>query len=221
MNISRLSIAATRRVSLIRDTTPMAHHHPLMQQSRFNAEHQENRRARLDAKNEMSYSLRREAQDLTKAMETQVEEAVVANDDIPKKYKEFIITHIGTMDGVDEKLDNPKEVTRSEAFAIAENDLFDICFIKNVGGKAECRLRYLKLYTRRQVSIKTKGAIAGIQKKLKNIHMKTPEGEENVKLRSIINPHDLARKVSDVVKFVEAGKIVRLSTRYIWGLFFF
>eukprot|EP01061_Rhynchopus_euleeides_P036465 TRINITY_DN6146_c0_g1_i1.p1 TRINITY_DN6146_c0_g1~~TRINITY_DN6146_c0_g1_i1.p1 ORF type:complete len:259 (+),score=75.35 TRINITY_DN6146_c0_g1_i1:329-1105(+) len=149
---------------------------------------------------------------LLKEVTHRVEQGIVANTDIPQKYKEFVITHVGSIDGVDEELpEGPVILTRTEAFAYADRDGHDLCYVRDtVQGQAECRLRYLKTWLRREVAAQSQKKRNKIEKKLKNTYLKQPEGVVTIPFRSTIEHLDLSHKVSDIVSALKEGKTVKI-----------
>ena len=174
---------------------------------------QDKRNAKAMAKRD----LMRQAKDNMQIVEDNVQQKIVANRDIPKKYTAIVVTHIGSMDGVDEEEPEPRLLTRKEAFALAERDNFDVCFIKEGDNPhtAECRLRYLKLWLRAQVRTQTLAGRKTIEEKLRDQDRRVPISEEVILLRSVTDSQSIATKANEAVLCIKRGKNARIHLKYV------
>eukprot|EP01059_Diplonema_ambulator_P003290 TRINITY_DN12971_c0_g1_i1.p1 TRINITY_DN12971_c0_g1~~TRINITY_DN12971_c0_g1_i1.p1 ORF type:complete len:246 (+),score=47.45 TRINITY_DN12971_c0_g1_i1:54-791(+) len=171
-------------------------------------------RAISDKRADVRTQLMREAKDLYKGAMHSVESELKVNEDIPKNYTEFVITHIGSMDGEDIEESTPKRLSRKEAFALAARDGYDVCFIeRGPEGEAICRLRYLKMYTRRQTHLSTLDQRADIQRRLRDSATKFPSTEHVVTFKASIGQKEVRKKGMEAITALQSGKKARIIIR--------
>ena len=157
-------------------------------------------------------------QDAVKDAEENLKASIVSNELIPSRYTSMLITHVGTMDGEDEELNEPKSLSRSEALKFAELDGHDLCFIEvNEKGEAVCRLRYLKMYVRKRVLSETLEIRKKASTELSDAHSRTPSSERQIQFRPQIDKRGVHMKVSQGLQYLKEGLNVRIVCKLFSG----
>eukprot|EP01063_Lacrimia_lanifica_P004299 TRINITY_DN1239_c0_g1_i2.p1 TRINITY_DN1239_c0_g1~~TRINITY_DN1239_c0_g1_i2.p1 ORF type:complete len:265 (+),score=89.65 TRINITY_DN1239_c0_g1_i2:49-843(+) len=155
---------------------------------------------------------------LVKDAEERVTKELVMGKDIPKRYTRCVVTHIGDMDGVDVEEEEPKDLSRNEAMKLADRDGHDLCFIEaGPEGEAICRLRYSKMYIRREVHEATVAAKEGLMTRMRDVGAKFPSHHHLIKIRSNIERSELRSKVAEGIRALEEGKMARFEFRLFVG----
>ncbi|KAJ9444656.1 hypothetical protein DIPPA_09998 [Diplonema papillatum] len=148
--------------------------------------------------------------------ETQRAEAnVITGENIKKEFTEFLITHVGSMDGEDVELPQPLRMTRREALAYAERDGHALCFIeRGPDGEAVCRLRYLKMWVRQQAHDASLVSKKEIERKLRDNDRGTPSTEEVHVIKSAIDHQGCRAKLNAAFETLKHGRNARLNLKY-------